>query len=43
MIKTERLRIYPASREQMETVIASEQEEDLKKTYNEMLGRKQDE
>ena len=27
MLNTERLRIYPASREQMETMIASEQEE----------------
>ena len=37
MLNTERLRIYPASREQMETVIASEQEEELKKAYTEML------
>ena len=33
MIRTERLTIYPASREQMETMIASEQEEELKKAY----------
>ena len=37
MLNTERLRIYPASREQMETMIASEQEEELKKAYTEML------
>jgi len=37
MIRTERLTIYPASREQMETMIASEQEEELKKAYTEML------
>ena len=37
MLNTERLRIYPASREQMETVIASEQDEGLKKAYTEML------
>jgi ribosomal-protein-alanine N-acetyltransferase len=37
MLNTERLRIYPASREQMEAMIASEQEEELKKAYSEML------
>ena len=37
MIRTERLRIFPASWKQMETMIASEQEEDLKKAYTEML------
>ena len=37
MLNTERLRIYPASREQMEAMIASEQEEELKKAYDEML------
>ncbi len=37
MILTERLRIYPASREQMEVLIASEREEELKKAYAEML------
>ena len=37
MLSTERLRIYPASREQMEAMIASEQEEELKKAYDEML------
>ena len=33
MIETERLRIYPAPWEQMETMIASEQDEERKKTY----------
>ena len=37
MIDTERLRIYPASREQMEAAIASEQDDELKKAYAEML------
>jgi len=37
MLHTNRLRIYPASREQMEAMIASEQEEELKKAYTEML------
>ncbi len=37
MIHTERLRIYPASREQMEALIASEGDADLKKAYSEML------
>ena len=37
MIDTERLRIYPASREQMEAAIASEQDAELKKAYAEML------
>ena len=37
MIRTERLRLYPASREQMESTIASEQDEELKKAYSEML------
>ena len=37
MLSTERLRIYPASREQMEAMIASEQDEELKKAYDEML------
>ena len=37
MLSTERLRIYPASREQMEAMIASEQEEELKEAYTEML------
>ena len=37
MMRTDRLRIYPASREQMEAMIASEQEEELKEAYTEML------
>lgn len=37
MIDTERLRICPASREQMEAAIASEQDAELKKAYAEML------
>ena len=37
MIYTERLILYPASREQMEAVISSERDEDLKQAYTEML------
>ena len=37
MIRTERLCIYPASWKQMDTMIASEQDEELKKAYTEML------
>ena len=37
MIRTERLCIYPASWRQMEAMIASEQDEELKKAYTEML------
>lgn len=37
MIGTRRLNIYPATREQMEAVTASEQDEELKKAYTEML------
>ncbi len=37
MLNTERLCIYPASRERMEAMIASEQDEELKKAYFEML------
>ena len=37
MIRTDRLCIYPALREQMEAMIASEQDEELKKAYTEML------
>ena len=37
MIKNERIRIYPASQEQMEKYIASETDEELKKAYGEML------
>ncbi|MBR1657667.1 MAG: GNAT family N-acetyltransferase [Synergistaceae bacterium] len=39
MITTERLRIYPASLEQMEKFIASETNGDIKKAYEEMLGK----
>ena len=37
MKETERIRIYPASREQMERMIAAERDDDLKKAYAEML------
>ena len=37
MIETNRLRIYPASREQMEAFIAAEMDAELKKAYTEML------
>ena len=37
MLNTERLCIYPASREQMEAMIVSEQDGELKKAYSEML------
>ena len=37
MIRTERLRLYPASWEQMDAMIASEQDDELKKAYTEML------
>ncbi|MCR4657491.1 MAG: GNAT family N-acetyltransferase [Lachnospiraceae bacterium] len=37
MIKKERIKIYPSSQEQMEMVIASETDEELKKAYREML------
>ena len=38
MTETERIRIYPASREQMERMIAAEQDADLRKAYSEMLA-----
>lgn len=38
MIETERLRLYPAAREQMEAVIAAEPDEELKAAYAEMLA-----
>ncbi len=38
MTETERIRIYPASREQMERMIAAEPDADLKKAYGEMLA-----
>ncbi len=37
MIETKRLRIYPSSQEQMEAIIASETDAELKKAYTEML------
>ena len=37
MIETERLRIFPAGREQMEAFIAAEADAELKKAYTEML------
>ena len=37
MIESKRLIIYPASREQMESFIASEPDAELKKAYTEML------
>ena len=37
MRKKERIRIYPASQEQMEKYIESEKDEELKKAYGEML------
>ncbi len=36
-METRRLFIYPASREQMETAIANERDEDLKTAYGQML------
>ncbi len=37
MMETERIRIAPAGREQMERMIAAEPDDDLKKAYGEML------
>ncbi len=37
MLETDRIRIYPASREQMENSILAEKDDDLKKAYGEML------
>ena len=37
MMQSERIRIYPASREQMEQVLHAEEDEDLRKAYREML------
>ena len=37
LIETERLRLYPATREQMEAAIASTEDEGLKAAYTEML------
>ena len=38
MIETERLKIYPASQEQMEEFIAAQSDENLKAAYTEMLS-----
>ncbi len=38
MLETKRLRIYPAAREQMEALIASETNGELKAAYQEMLA-----
>ena len=38
MMEMERIRIHPASREQMEHMIAAEPDDDLKKAYGEMLA-----
>ena len=37
MIETKRIKMYPASREQMEEIIALEPCEELKVAYSEML------
>ena len=37
MTETERIKIYPASREQMEKIIQAEKDDELKKAYGEML------
>ena len=37
MIETDRIRIYSASREQMESIILAEKDDDLKQAYGEML------
>ena len=37
MIENERIKIYPASQEQMKKYIVSEMDEELKKAYEEML------
>ena len=37
MTETERIKIYPASREQMERTIQAEKDDELKKAYGEML------
>ena len=37
IISSECLRLYPASREQMEAMISSEQDKELKKAYSEIL------
>lgn len=44
MIENGRIRIYPASRDQMDTYIASETDEELKKAYSEVRvsGKRRD-
>ncbi len=37
MMQTERIRIYPASRDQMESLLSAEQDDELRKAYGEML------
>lgn len=37
-VLTERMRIYPASREELRMVIVNEEDEDIKKAYSEMLA-----
>ena len=37
MIETKRLKIYPATQEQMEAFFAAEKDTELKKAYTEML------
>ena len=37
MMETKRIRVYPAGREQMESILANEQNVELKKAYGEML------
>ena len=37
MIENERIRIYPAKKEQMESIIFAEKDDELKKAYYEML------
>ena len=38
MLETQRLKLYPATKEQMEATIAAESDTELKKAYSEMLG-----
>ena len=37
MIATDKIRIYPAGREQMESMISAEKDDELRKAYREML------
>ncbi|SEF84560.1 ribosomal-protein-alanine N-acetyltransferase [Butyrivibrio sp. Su6] len=36
-METDRIRVYPASREQMESSILAEKDDELRKAYGEML------